>query len=144
MLFRSQAVDRKELAEDKRFRSRNSRRDNYADLHAELAAIFSTRTRDEWLKRLEENDVPAGPLYNMAEVLGDPQVKHLGLVEEIKHPKAGALKFVRSAVNYADLPRKRASAPPLLGEQTTAILTELGYSKAAIGDLERLGIVKIG
>ncbi|MEK7335459.1 MAG: CoA transferase [Candidatus Binatota bacterium] len=138
-----QAVDRKELAEDKRFRSRNSRRNNYADLHAELAAIFSTRTRDEWLKRLEENDVPAGPLYNMAEVLGDPQVKHLGSVEEIKHPKAGKLKFVSSAVNYADLPGKRASAPPLLGEQTTAILTELGYSKAAIGDLARQGVVKV-
>lgn len=139
-----QAVDRKELAEDKRFRSRNSRRNNYADLHAELAAIFSTRTREEWLKRLEENDVPAGPLYNMAEVLGDPQVKHLGSVEEIKHPKAGKLKFVSSAVNYMDLPRTKANPPPLLGEQTTAILTELGYSKAAIGDLERMGIVKIG
>lgn len=139
-----QAVDRKELAEDKRFRSRNSRRNNYADLRAELAAIFSTRTRDEWLKRLEENDVPAGPLYNMAEVLGDPQVRHLGSVEEIKHPKAGKLKFVSSAVNYMDLPRTKANPPPLLGEQTTAILTELGYSKAAIGDLERLGIVKVG
>lgn len=139
-----QAVDRKELAEDKRFRSRNSRRNNYADLRAELATIFSTRTRDEWLKRLEENDVPAGPLYNMAEVLGDPQVRHLGSVEEIKHPKAGKLKFVSSAVNYMDLPRTKANPPPLLGEQTTAILTELGYSKAAIGDLERLGIVKIG
>ena len=138
-----QAVDRKELAEDKRFRSRNSRRNNYADLHAELAAIFSTRTRDEWLKGLEENDVPAGPLYNMAEVLGDPQVKHLGLVEEIKHPKAGALKFVRSAVNYADLPGKRVSAPPLVGEQTTAILTELGYSQAAVEELARQGVVKV-
>jgi len=79
----------------------------------------------------------------MAEVLGDPQVKHLGLVEEIKHPKAGALKFVSSAVNYADLPRKRASAPPLLGEQTTAILTELGYSKAAVEELARQGVVKV-
>ena len=138
-----QAVDRKELAEDKRFRSRNSRRNNYADLHAELAAIFSTRTRDEWLKRLEENDVPAGPLYNMAEVLGDPQVKHLGSVEEIKHPKAGKLKFVSSAVDYMDLPRTKANPPPLLGEQTTAILTELGYSKAAIGDLARQGVVKV-
>ena len=138
-----QAVDRKELAEDKRFRSRNSRRDNYADLHAELAAIFSTGTRDEWLKRLEENDVPAGPLYNMAEVLGDPQVKHLGLVEEVKHPKAGKLKFVRSAVNYADLPGKRVSAPPLVGEQTTAILTELGYSQAAVEELARQGVVKV-
>lgn len=138
------AVDRKKLAEDKRFKTRNGRRENYAALHEELAKIFSARTRAGWLKRLEENDVPAGPLYNMAEVLDDPQVRHLGLVEEIKHPKAGKLKFVGSAVGYTGLPRKKASAPPLLGEQTAAILTELGYNKSAIGELDRQGAVKIG
>lgn len=139
-----QAVDQKELAEDKRFKSRSDRRSHYAELHAELSALFSSRTRDEWLKRLEENDVPAGPLYNIAEVLSDPQVQHLGLVEEAQHPKAGKLKFVRSAVNYTDLIRREASAPPLLGEGTATILAELGYTKAAINELEARGVIKIG
>ncbi|MGH7771776.1 MAG: CaiB/BaiF CoA transferase family protein, partial [Candidatus Binatia bacterium] len=109
------AVNRMDLAEDKRFKSREDRRKNYAELQDELSSTFGTRTRDEWLKRLEENDVPASPLYNMAEVLADPQVRHLGLIEEVEHPKVGALKFVGSAVNYADLPRKKAGPPPLLG-----------------------------
>ncbi|MEK7783492.1 MAG: CoA transferase, partial [Candidatus Binatota bacterium] len=75
------AVDRKELAKDKRFKSRNARRKNYAALHSKLSLIFVARTRKEWLKRLDENDVPAAPLYNMAEVLADPQVTYLNLVE---------------------------------------------------------------
>lgn len=138
------AVDRMDLAEDQRFKNRNDRRNNYAELSAELSAIFATRTRDEWLKRLEENDVPAGPLYNMAEVLGDPQVKHLGLVEEVKHPKVGASRFVKSSVDYMGLPKTKAKPPPLLGEHTNAVLTEFGCDRALIEELERKGVIKIG
>ena len=137
------AVERMDLAEDKRFKSRNDRRQNYAELHKELSVVFAARTRDEWLKRLEENDVPAGPLYNLAEVLADPQVSHLGLIEEVEHPKVGGLKFVGSAVNYENLPRKKANPPPLLGEHTTAILTKLGYSQAEVKKLEGQGVIKV-
>ncbi|MEE8608422.1 MAG: CoA transferase [Nitrospiraceae bacterium] len=137
------AVERMDLAEDKRFKSRNDRRQNYAELHKELSVVFAARTRDEWLKRLEENDVPAGALYNLAEVLADPQVSHLGLIEEVEHPRVGGLKFVGSAVNYENLPRKKANPPPLLGEHTTAILTELGYSQAEVKKLEGQGVIKV-
>jgi crotonobetainyl-CoA:carnitine CoA-transferase CaiB-like acyl-CoA transferase len=91
---------------------------------------------------LEEHDVPAAPVYNVAEVLSDPQVKHLDLLEEVEHPKVGKLKFVRPSVNFTNLPRDKTRPPPLLGEQTAAILSELGYDQTAIGDLERQGIVK--
>jgi len=136
------AVGRMELAKDGRFKTRDARRKNYEELHAELSLVFATRSRKEWLKRLEENDVPSGPLYNMAEVLADPQVIHLGLVHEVKHPKVGTFKFVGSPVNYSDLPKGSANPPPLLGEHTEAILVELGYSKAAVKKLNEQGVVK--
>jgi formyl-CoA transferase len=138
------AADRTDLAEDQRFKTRDSRRENYAELEQELARTFATRTRSEWLEKLEKNDVPAAPLYNLAEVLSDPQVKHLDLVEEVEHPKAGKLKFVGPAVSYANLSKGRPGPPPLLAEHTAEILTELGYSKKAVAELEREGIVKIG
>lgn len=137
------AVNRKDLAEDKRFSTRDSRRKNYVDLERELARTFATRTRDEWLQKLAERDVPAAPLYNMAEVLSDPQVEHLGLVEEVEHPKAGKLKFVGPAVSLTSRSKETAKPPPLLGEHTKTILTELGYSDAAVRDLQSQGVVKI-
>lgn len=137
------ALGRPDLAEDPRFKTRERRRDNYEKLHAELSAIFATRTRSQWLKRLVERDVPAGPLYNMAEVMADPQVRHLGLVGEVKHPKAGTLKFVESAVHFVNREKRGESPPPLLGEHTESILDELGYSKSVIKDLNKQGIVKI-
>lgn len=136
-----QTVGRTDLAADERFRTREARKENYAELEQELRPTFATRTRSEWLKRLQENDVPAAPVYNVAEVLNDPQVKHLDLLEEVEHPKVGKLKFVRPSVNFANLPRDKTRPPPLLGEQTAAILAELGYDSGEIDRLDGEGVI---
>ncbi len=136
------AIGRIDLAEDQRFKTRDERRKNYTALEEELAQVFVTRTRSEWLKKLEANDVPAGPLYNVAEVLQDEQVRHLALVEEVEHSRAGKLKFVGSPVHYSGLSRVETGPPPLLGEQTRTVLAELGYDRGQIGALEAKGVVK--
>ena len=131
------AVGRVDLAGDDRFSTREARKANYALLEKELEPSFATRTRAEWLKRFEANDVPAAPLYNMAEVVRDPQVAHLGLVEEVEHSKMGELKFVGSVVSFANLSREKVKPLSLLGEQTEAILAELGYTQAAVEEFAR-------
>jgi crotonobetainyl-CoA:carnitine CoA-transferase CaiB-like acyl-CoA transferase len=139
-----EAIDRIDIAADDRFKTRENRRQNYAELEHLLAPVFVTRTRAEWLKRLENNDVPVAPLYNIAEVLADPQVKHLGAMEELDHPKVGQLKFVGGPVRFGEnVPRQKSAAPPLLGEQTVAILSEMGYGRAAIDELAARGITKV-
>jgi crotonobetainyl-CoA:carnitine CoA-transferase CaiB-like acyl-CoA transferase len=137
------AVDRVDLADDPRFKTRDSRRDHYEALEQELAPVFTSRTRADWLMRLEAEDVPVAPIYNVAEVLADPQVRHLGLTEEIAHPKAGKLGFVGAPITYDGLPKTSSMPPPELGEQTLAILTEMGYGRAAIQELVQKGITKL-
>jgi crotonobetainyl-CoA:carnitine CoA-transferase CaiB-like acyl-CoA transferase len=77
----------------------------------------------------------------MAEVLNDPRVEHLGLTEEIEHPRAGRLKFVGSAVSYEGLGRAEPAPPPLVGEHTRKILAELGYGENRARELEREGVI---
>jgi crotonobetainyl-CoA:carnitine CoA-transferase CaiB-like acyl-CoA transferase len=137
------AIERMDLADNRKFTTREDRRQNYEALERELAPVFATQVRDEWIKRLEANDVPVAPVYNIAEVLNDPQIRHLGLTEELQHPKAGKLQFVAGPVSYPDLPQEDSTAPPLLGEQTVAILTEMGYGQAAIDELAAQGITQI-
>ena len=137
------AIERMDLADNHKFTTREDRRQNYEALERELAPVFATQVRDEWIKRLEANDVPVAPVYNIAEVLNDPQIRHLGLTEELQHPKAGKLQFVAGPVSYPDLPQEDSTAPPLLGEQTVAILTEMGYGQAAIDELAAQGITQI-
>jgi crotonobetainyl-CoA:carnitine CoA-transferase CaiB-like acyl-CoA transferase len=137
------AIDRTDIAKDERFKTRDGRRQNYEALEAMLAPVFTTKTREEWLKQLEADDVPVAPLYNVAEVLADPQVKHLDLVEELAHPQAGRLKFVGAPVRYDGLAQEKSAPPPLLGAHSQAILAELGYDQAAIDELVARGVSKI-
>jgi crotonobetainyl-CoA:carnitine CoA-transferase CaiB-like acyl-CoA transferase len=137
------AIGRTDLRDDARFKDRESRRKNYGELESELAPIFALRTREEWLERLQANDVPAGPIYNIAEVLADPQTKHLRLTEEIEHPKVGKLTFVGPPVRYGNLPEKISSPPPGLGEHSEAILKELGYDDPVIKKLQTQGVVTL-
>jgi formyl-CoA transferase len=136
------ATGRTDIAADERFKERGARRQNYEALEAALAPTFRNKSRGEWLQILEANDVPAVPLYNVAEVLDDPQVKHLGLTEELEHPQAGKLQFIGGPVRFDRLKRARSASPPLLGEQSTAVLRELGYTDDAIADLQARGITR--
>ena len=137
------AIDRMDIAKDERFKTRDGRRQNYEALEAMLAPVFATKTRDEWLKQLKSHDVPAAPLYNVAEVLADPQVKHLDLVEELDRPQAGKLKFIGAPVRYDGLAKAKSAPPPLLGAQTQTILMDLGYDQAAIDGLAGQKIIRV-
>ncbi len=136
-------ADRMDIAEDARFKTRADRRQNFEQLERELAPTFATKDRAQWMRLLEENDVPSSPLYNMKEVLEDPQVLHLGVTEEVEHPKTGKWKLVRGPVRYEGLPVDESSPPPLPGEHTDAILAELGYSSADIERLSRTGAIQL-
>ncbi len=136
------AADRMDIAADERFQTRDARRENYQALEQALAPTFKTRPRDEWLAILQAHDVPAAPLYNVAEVLADPQVNHLHLVEQIEHPRAGALRFVGGPVRYDGLDKAPSAPPPLVGEHSRKILQELGYDRDAVTRLQSRGVTK--
>jgi crotonobetainyl-CoA:carnitine CoA-transferase CaiB-like acyl-CoA transferase len=138
-----QAAERMDIAADERFKSRDSRRQNYEALEKTLASTFKTKTRGDWLKILEAHDVPAVPIYDVAEVLDDPQVKHLGLIEEIEHPTAGRLRFVGGPVDFDNLAKDKAAPPPLVGAQSENILRALGHDDAAIKELVSQGVSQI-
>jgi crotonobetainyl-CoA:carnitine CoA-transferase CaiB-like acyl-CoA transferase len=138
------AADRVDLADDPRFKTRDARRQNYEALESILAPVFLTRSRAEWLQRLEAADVPVVPLYNLAEVLNDPQVRHLDLVDELAHPQAGKLQFIGGPVRYDGLPKEQSTPPPLVGEHSDAILKELGYDQTEVDDFVAQGITSVG
>ena len=131
----TQAIGRADLRDDPRFRTREDRVGNYAELRQILAELFKTKPRQYWLDRLEQADVPCAPIHTMREVFDDPQVRHLGLEVAFHHEKMGAVRSVGPAVQLSDMQVADTSAPPTLGEHTDAILRSLGYQPEAIARL---------
>ena len=121
----TRAIDRSEIQDDPRFEDRAARTANYDALHDLLAAVFQTRDRDDWLARLRAQDVPCGPLYDLAEVFDDPQVEFLGLRKELPYPGRDHVAVVGSAVRLSRTPAKILSAAPQLGADTEAVLRAL-------------------
>jgi crotonobetainyl-CoA:carnitine CoA-transferase CaiB-like acyl-CoA transferase len=136
-----ETVGRMDIAADERFKTRDARRQNFASLEETLAPTFKTRTREEWLQRLEAGDVPVGPLHDIAQALADPQVSHLKLTEEVEHSVVGKMKFVGPPVRYSNFTEERSLPPPLVGEHTVALLRELGYSDQAIEELRAQQVI---
>ncbi|MFL2669288.1 MAG: CaiB/BaiF CoA transferase family protein [Alphaproteobacteria bacterium] len=114
-----------EWFDDERFVDKTKRRANYDELEGLLAAVFKTETREHWLEQLLEEDVPSAPIYTLDETLDDPQIRHLGVIHEVPHPKVGSVKLVESGVRMSDTPPEIRTAAPLHGEHTEEILKRI-------------------
>jgi crotonobetainyl-CoA:carnitine CoA-transferase CaiB-like acyl-CoA transferase len=89
----------------------------------------------EWLEKLTQADVPCGPVLTRSQMIRHPHVQALELLEEYAHPKAGRLRQSRAAARFSKTPPSIRRGAPALGEDTEAVLAELGYSAADIAGL---------
>jgi crotonobetainyl-CoA:carnitine CoA-transferase CaiB-like acyl-CoA transferase len=100
---------------------------------------LKTRTVREWLRALEAEGVPCGPINSIADMAADPQAAAREMVVELDHPRAGATRALGLPIKLSATPGKVARAAPLLGEHTREVLAEYGFSPAEIEALVRAG-----
>jgi crotonobetainyl-CoA:carnitine CoA-transferase CaiB-like acyl-CoA transferase len=113
-------------------------RDALRDL---LVSRFVARPSAEWLEVLSATDVPCGPVRDVAEVFADPQVLAREMVATVEHPTVGALRLTGIPFKFAATPGSIRRPPPLLGQHTDEILSELGFSGMEIERLRASGSV---
>ena len=118
-------VGREDLARHPDFADNTVRMKNREVVKAALNERFAARPRLEWVNALVKLGLPAGPIYDMAEVFDDPQVRHCGMVETVTHPHIGELRLLSNPLRLdAMAGRSVRTPPPLLGEHSTAALED--------------------
>ena len=137
-----EAVGMPGLANEPCFADNAARVRNRDTLTQLLQSVFSRGTVKEWVDRLVAAGVPCGPVNDIAAVFDDPQVRERQIRMQVEHPEAGTLGLVASPLRLSASPVSYHLPPPLLGEHTDEVLTDLlGMAPADLASLREAGIL---
>ncbi len=134
------ALEVPELAADPQFADNDARVRNRATLRPLIAERLGTRTSAEWLARLDQAEVPAGPVNDVLAAFATPQAAARGMSVSIEHPGLGELRQVGFPYKLSLTPAAIGRPPPLLGEHSDEILAELGHDATTIEGSQRDGV----
>src|SRR5262249_52089417 len=136
------ALDAPALLGDPQYATGAGRLKHRDALNAAIDAYLAHRTSAQWIERLNAVGVPCGAINAMDEVFADPQVTHLGIVQQIETGDARAtLKVVGQPVSLGRTPSRLAAPPPERGQHTVEVLREFGITDAEIGALREEKVV---
>src|SRR5438128_1606755 len=135
------ALGRPDLLDDPRFAGRAQRLEHRHALAAEIDKTTAKETRAHWLERLDSAGVPCGPINTYPEALDDPHTLARGMVVDLVHPGAGAIKALGVPVHLSETPGAVDRPAPLIGQHNDECLSAPGYDAAARQRLRDAGVV---
>ena len=137
-------LDLEYLREHPDYLDNSARSQNRESLRQVLNERLAARPAMEWTRELMAAGIPAGPVFNLDQVFSDPHVVHNGLAEEVEHPVIGSLRQLSNPLRMGSIGKNTVrSHPPLLGENSEAVLAAFGLSPSEIADLVDTGIVAV-
>lgn len=131
------AINRQDWLTDARFSSRNARIENASVINSALETLFATRPAAYWEEVLSREGVVCGVVGDYASMREDPQVKLLGLLQQVAH-HLDTFEVPRVPGAPRDNPPEPA---PRVGEHSVKLLQELGFAQNEIRALLEEGIV---
>ncbi|KAH8278752.1 hypothetical protein KR018_008407 [Drosophila ironensis] len=136
-------LDIEEVAQDPKYETNKDRVKHREELVQLLERILAQDTSQNWMKRFEGAPFPVGPVNNIREVFEDEHIKAIGLVKTLPHPKDGTVKVVGPPVVFSEARNDARTAPPLQGEHTDEVLSEiLGYGQEELAKLREKGVIQ--
>lgn len=131
-----------EWGTDARYVTNNDRKNHEEELVSHISSIIETKPADEWLAKLSESGVPAGRVNNIAQALEQEQVVARDSVETLPHLVSGEVKLMKNPMRFSGLNIESTLAPPILGEHTESVYTEiLGLDEHELKELKSLNVI---
>lgn len=116
--------------DDPRFATNAERVRRVEELERCMAGPLRAATVDQWLVRLAAEGIPAGRIRTIDQVYAWEQVTHLGLIDTVQHAALGEIRLPGTPLRFSRSGRPAPAAPPVLGQDTDAVLRELGWREA--------------
>lgn len=125
-----EAMEAPEIGADPRFATNADRMGHLKELEEVLTKVFVTRTKADWLERLENAGVPAGPVMDVCEMFEDPHAQARDMIPTVEHAKVGPVRTLGLPIKLSETPGKVATAAPVFGQHTHEVLGEYGFNAA--------------
>ena len=130
------------LGADPRYATNQQRVTAYDEIRPAIGDRLLTRTRAEWIATLGAAGVPCGSVRDVGEVIGDPQLVARDMVQAVEHPDLGTIRVLGVPIKLSDTPGSVRTAPPTLGQHTTAILLDdLGFTDDEVRKMREAGAI---
>jgi crotonobetainyl-CoA:carnitine CoA-transferase CaiB-like acyl-CoA transferase len=108
----------------------------------DLQAIFLGKTRDEWIRLFEGEDVCISPVLSIDEALSHPNILARRMVLDVDSPLGGTERQLGLPIKIAGEEARAPGRAPRLGEHDDPVLAELGYSVEEIAGLRAKGVIR--
>ena len=125
------AIGRSDLANDPELAHNDGRVKRTKELDDAIAAWTTQHNLEDVLAALDRAEVPAGKIYDIADITSDPHYKAREMILQFELPDGCSLKLPGIVPKLSQTPGKTHWVGPRLGEHTTEILSSLGYDQAA-------------
>jgi alpha-methylacyl-CoA racemase len=112
-----------------------------SDAWREVAAIFRSRSREEWRTFNDEHDCCIEPVLDLDEAMGSALVREREMVVELDQPRMGIVRQLGVPVKLSRTPGGIHEPAPALGEHTRELLAGAGYAADHIDALIESGAV---
>ena len=135
------ALDREDLVTDPRFATVADRNANIDDLRREVASTICTRPTAEWPTRFDDEEVPSTLIQDYPMIAEDEQAAANEYIVQFEDERFGTLTTVGSPVRANGVQGRVKCLGPELGQDTEALLQEIGCTPEAIEQLREAGVV---
>ena len=134
-------IGRPDLADDAELGSNAGRVKRVEELDAAIGAWTAGLPVDQVLDALAAAEVPSGKIYTVADIAADAHYAARGMLEQVQLEDGSALTVPGFVPKLSATPGGHVRNAPRLGQDTDAVLREVGLNEAQIAELRARGVV---